>query len=169
MGFGKRLALVTSLLALMFGITSNSRAGIFKSIYDPSKDSVTFEGRMCFHDLGNKYSKWMENGRDEVGLFVGDTCIGSTSQVSSQWSSHYDGLNINRDYLEGMVSGGLNYSVKAWNAETNSVWNARVMGTRFSQNGIDVSAYENTYAIPDPSTITLFGVGALALKGRKKN
>jgi len=159
---------MSGLFALL-GITSNSRAGIFKSIYDPGRPSVTFEGRMSFYDEKTKYSKWMDNGRDEVGLFVGDTCIGSTSQVSSLWDSHYDGLNINTDYLNGIISGGLNYSVKAWNAETSSVWNAKVMGYRLQDNGMDVSAYENTYAIPDPSTVLLLSAGALALRSRKKD
>jgi hypothetical protein len=168
MGFGRRLMLVTGLLALA-GLASNSRAGIFKPI-NPGQNPVTLEGRMCFYDEGKDTYRWMKDGKDEVGLFVGNTCIGSTAQVSRQFESHYDGLVIPQDYFNRMLAGpGLNYSVKVWNYDTGSVWNAQVRGFRGSQKGLDVFADENTYTtIPDPSTLLLMGAGAVALKKSRK-
>jgi hypothetical protein len=163
MGVLKKLAVVGGALVL----TEIASAGIFNSIFDPSKPKVALEGRMSFYD--GEYSKKMVPGRDEVGLFVGNECIGSTSSGRLDWS-HYSDLMINQNYFDKIVTGDLKIDVKAFNSQTRSVWTGKVMNYRLDNYGIDLMAYQDTHAIPLPSSALLLGAGAIALtrKSEKK-
>jgi hypothetical protein len=150
-------------------VSNFSEAGFFSSNFDEGKDYITLEGRAAFYEPAKKFARFMYPGRDEIGLFTGDVCVGSTSEVSSLWSSHYDGLEVNKDVYAKMLSGEIDFSIKAYNSQTNTIWtNSYPMSFR-DKTSLDVIADRDLGYIPEPSTLSLLALGAFALKKNKKN
>ncbi|MBU2576550.1 MAG: PEP-CTERM sorting domain-containing protein [Nanoarchaeota archaeon] len=184
MGFMRNLAIGG--LAVLVGWGTSVKATVFNPLFDETNPYVTLEGRMAFYipnPLGGGepplYEKCMEDGKDEVGLFLDDgTCIGSTNQVSGFWDSHYDGLKMNSYFFDKFFSGEWNVeedlTAKAYNSETKTIWDADIIGYSFDNfyggrdHHVDIRAMDDTGVVPEPATIALLGLGALALRRKSK-
>ena len=150
------------LVFLILLITCNSFGGIFIPDFEESEPYVIVEGRMNFSI--DPY--WMADGSDEVALFIGDVCIGSTNSVHQDFESHYDLLKVNISYglpIDLLIA-------KAYNSMTGTIWNADIMGIDFYNNyygrdfHIDIRANKDTGQIPEPSSLALLCLGFLGIK-----
>ena len=150
------------IIAILLTISQISMAGFFIPDFDESEPYIIIEGRMSF----SVEPYWMIDGLDEVALFIGDVCIGSTNRLHPSIYSHYDLLKVNTSYdlnINDLIA-------KAYNSETGTIWNADITGHSMGSNyygrdcHIDVSANEDTGTVPEPSTLLLLSAGLLLIK-----
>jgi hypothetical protein len=135
--------------------------GIFNPIFDESEPYVILEGRASYSEP----PYWMVDGQDEFALFYDGVCVASTNKVNSLVTSHYDEMYLNLEYLD------INHlTAKAYSSNTETIWNADIMGYNFNQSyygrdyHIDIRADENTGTIPEPSSILLLSLGIFGIK-----
>ncbi|MEK6935276.1 MAG: PEP-CTERM sorting domain-containing protein [Nanoarchaeota archaeon] len=115
---------------------------------------LSLSGRFSFDYLG-----FAEPG-DEIGIFRGDECIGSSSSINPV--GYYNDLKINSDSINYILNKISSVNVKAFNLKTKSLWKTEVIYNPDTEN-LDFYANKRIGYIPEPSTIALFGAGAVAL------
>ena len=153
--------LVTLGLLGILGISSSAK--IFNPV-DLGENTKELTGRLDFYNKNTGYSKWAQEG-DEIGFFSGNLCLGSTNQVHSLWS-HYIDLKINSDSWQDILDGKIDYFVKVYNSQTNSLWEPEIRG--YSARGFDIQATSDLGYVPEPSTFGILGLGAIFLRKRRK-
>ena len=154
----KRLAIEGGILLSILG--GAKATPIFNPI-NTWNNYISLSGRLDFFD--KDFQSFAKQG-DEVGIFRGDKCIGSSSSISPV--SHYFDLKIYNGAMKYILNGA--YSIKAFNLATSSLWDVKIMGYNPIENNIHFQAIENLGYIPEPSTIALLGAGAIALGLRKR-
>lgn len=156
---------VAGLISLA-SISNFSNANFFNSSFSPNEDYVSLEGRVSYHDCNGKYLGAMKYDRDEIGLFVDGFCVASTKEMSSNWPNHYGNLNVNLDIYSDLISGKKDYFVKLYNSQTNSIWTTKNKPSLNDESMHIFADYDMGY-VPEVSTLSLLGLGALALRKSK--
>lgn len=151
----KRLAINGGVLLSILG---GAKATPIFNPTNPFINPISLSGRFSFDYLG--YSNFAKPG-DEIGFFRGEECIGSSNLINP--FGYYNDLKINPDSINYILNKIPSVNVKAFNLETNSLWNVKVMGYNSIAKTLDFQANEKIGYVPEPATIALFGAGLASL------